>query len=91
MLACKKVNKTRSYISRSSVHWRIEGRQSCGTTFYRSINSAERRKGGQHYCIKTTIIHKSANGSTARHEGVSDGGSTTKGDGDGVVRIRSCN
>jgi hypothetical protein len=90
MLVCKIVDVTKSYINRSNVHWRIGGRRSCGATFCGGIDGAKRRKGGECCCDETTIIHKSAGGSITRHKGVNDGGSTTKGDGDGTVRIGSC-
>ncbi len=91
MLACKKVDKARSYISSSNVHWRIKGRQSCGTTFCGGVDGAKGCRGGECCCSETTVIHKSASGSIVRHKGASDVRSTTKGDGDGVAKIRNCN
>jgi hypothetical protein len=72
MLACKKVDKARSYISSSNVHWRIKGRQSCGTIFCGGVDGAKGCRGGECCCNETTVIHKSASGSIARHKGASD-------------------
>ncbi len=89
MLACKTGDMTRSYISRSSVHWRFKGKKSCGATFCGGTNGAEGCKGEKRCCDGIITIHISASGSTTRHKGASDGGSTEKGDGDGATRIRN--
>ncbi len=76
MLACKKINKTRSYINRSSVHWRIEGRKSCEITFF-----VKGCKGRECYWSENIVIHGSVSGSTLIHKGTCNGRSTTKSDG----------
>ncbi len=82
--------KTRSYISRSNVHWRIGGRWSYGPTFCGNINNANRCRGGECCWGGSITIQRGANGSTIIHIGVGDGRSTTKGDGDGKACIKSC-
>jgi hypothetical protein len=79
---CKKVNKTRSYINRSSVHWRIGGRQSCGEIICGSINSTNGCRKKEHHWSGNIDIHRSVGGGTTIHWGTSNGKSTTKGDGD---------
>ncbi len=83
--------KTRSYINRSSVHWRIGGKQSYGSTLCGSTDSANKCSGGECCWGRSTSIQRGASGSTIIHIGVSDGKSTTKGDGDGKACIESCN
>jgi hypothetical protein len=84
-LACKRGNKTRSYINRSNVHWKIKGRWSWGTSFCGGTNSVEGRKGRKCCCVGRTSICKSVVESTTSHKGVDNGRSTMKGDGDGAV------
>jgi hypothetical protein len=69
-----------NYISRFGVYWRIIGRWSYGTTFCGGADGAEWCKGRECCCSRIITIHRSAG----------DGGSTVKGDGEGVMRIESC-
>jgi hypothetical protein len=91
VLACKRIERTKSYIRRSGVHWRIGGIQSYGATFCGSIDNAKECKGGECCSGKRTTIHKSASGSIASHKGVRDGRNTLKGNGNGEAWIKSCN
>ncbi len=81
----KKVDKIKSYINRSGVHWRIRGWWSGGTTFCGITYNGKGHKGGEHYWGGKTTILGNIGGSTINHKGVGDGKSTTKGDGDGEV------
>ncbi len=71
-LACKKADGTKSYINRYSVHWRIGGRWSYGTTLCRNTYSANRHKGWEHCWGGSIAIHRGANGSTTNHKGAGD-------------------
>jgi hypothetical protein len=88
-LACKKINKTRSYINKSDVHWRIRWKQSWRTSFCAGIDIVKGHKGGERCCAGRTTIHRSAVGNTISHKGVDNGKSTMKANGDGVVRSKS--
>ncbi len=81
-MACKRVDITKSDIGRYGVHWKIQGKQSCGATLCGSTNNVKGCKGGECHWGESTTIHKSVGGNRTIHIGVGDGISTTKGDGD---------
>jgi hypothetical protein len=56
---CKIANKTKSYISRSNVHWKIRGKLSCGTTFSGNTSSAKGRRGGERCWSGSIVNHRS--------------------------------
>ncbi len=90
-LTCKGADRTKSYISRSNVHWRIGRRRNYGVAFCGGKNGAKGCKGRERCYNGKTTIHKSASGSIASHRGASDGKSTAKGDANGKAWIESYN
>jgi len=86
---CKRVDKTKSYINRSDVHWGIKGRRRCGTKICGSIDNIQGHRGGKCCWGETIAIHKSEGGITTIHKGVRDGRNTRKGDGDGEAWVGS--
>jgi hypothetical protein len=81
-LACKIVDRTKSYINRYNVHCRIRGGQSCGAGLCGSIDNIDGCKGGENCWGGSITIHKGVGGYTVIHKGASDGKRTTKGNGD---------
>ncbi len=61
-----------SYINRSSVHWKIGGRWSYGTSLCGSTDNAYGCRGWEHCWGGSTSIHLGARGSTIIHWGVGD-------------------
>jgi hypothetical protein len=84
-LACKRVDRTKSYISRSNVHWRIKGIWCWWITFCGGTNSVKTCKGGERCCEGKTTIHISVVKSTANHKVADNGQSTLKGDGNATT------
>ncbi len=58
-MACKWTNRTKNYISVSSVHSRIGGR-SYGAIIYGGISNVNKCMGGEHCWSESATIHKSA-------------------------------
>ncbi len=54
----RKQTKIRSYINRSSVHWKIGGRQSQGASFWGGTNNAEGHKGRKSCCTRRITIQE---------------------------------
>jgi hypothetical protein len=75
-------DKTRSYISRSNVHWKIEGRWSCGITLCGRTNNVEGWRGGERHWSGNTTIYITVGGNITIHKGVGDGECIMNGNGD---------
>jgi hypothetical protein len=88
-LACKRIDRTKSYINRYGEPWRIGGNWSLGTSFCGSIHNAKGHKGGECCYVGRTTIHRSVVEQTSSQIGVDNGRSTMKADGDGVAWSRS--